>query len=69
MFFKRPSIVLKYFNPCNYLSLFFMQQQDNSHYIENEELNGFLKDLMDLVEEVRNSALMSLSVKTFVILW
>lgn len=46
-----------------------MQQQDNSHYIENEELNGFLKDLMDLVEEVRNSALMSLSVKTFVILW
>lgn len=32
----------------------FLQQQDNSHYIENEELNGFLKDLMDLVEEVRN---------------
>lgn len=31
--------------------VFRLYDRDNSHYIENEELNGFLKDLMDLVEE------------------
>lgn len=44
----------------------FLQQQDNSHYIENEELNGFLKDLMDLVEEVRNGFVIAVRVKALV---
>lgn len=44
----------------------FLQQQDNSHYIENEELNGFLKDLMDLVEEVRNGFEIAVRVKALV---
>ena len=34
--------------------------QDNSGDIENEELSGFLKDLLDLVKTVRNFEILSI---------
>lgn len=33
-------------------SLLFLHLQDNNKWIENEELHGFLKDLMELIQEV-----------------
>ena len=39
--------------------LYFITQ-DNSGDIENEELSGFLKDLLDLVKTVRNFEILSI---------